>query len=207
MERFRLVTQAARDAGIAVRGAISCAVGCPYEGKVAFGWVDLVTQLVHGMGVQHVGVADNTGVGTPLKVQRARGGFEALDTLSVEEKKWMAPLPVKYDANLPGYLKMKEMMGGHGGDNLPKAQAIKDATMAYFILKNSESNKLFMHYNGSYHSDNFEGIYWYLKQENANLKITTVSIVQQDNIKKINKENKSLADFILVVPTTMTKTY
>jgi uncharacterized iron-regulated protein len=136
-----------------------------------------------------------------------RGGFEALDTLSVEEKKWMAPLPVKYDANLPGYLKMKEMMGGHGGDNLPKAQAIKDATMAYFILKNSESNKLFMHYNGSYHSDNFEGIYWYLKQENANLKITTVSIVEQDNIKKINKENKSLADFIIVVPTTMTKTY
>jgi hydroxymethylglutaryl-CoA lyase len=71
MERFRLVTQAARDAGIAVRGAISCAVGCPYEGEVAPGRVELVARLMHGIGVQHVGVADTTGVGTPLKVQRA----------------------------------------------------------------------------------------------------------------------------------------
>jgi len=136
-----------------------------------------------------------------------RGGFEVLDSLSVEEKNWMAPLPVKYDANLPGYLKMKEMMGGHGGDNLPKAQAIKDATMAYFILKNRSGGQLFVHYNGSYHSDNFEGIYWYLKQANPNLKITTVSIVEQDKIKKISKDNLFLADFIIVVPTTMTKTY
>ncbi|RXP59424.1 iron-regulated protein [Lutibacter sp. HS1-25] len=136
-----------------------------------------------------------------------RGGFEVLDSLSVEEKKWMAPLPVKYDANLPGYVKMKEMMGGHGGDNLPKAQAIKDATMAYFILKNRSGGQLLVHYNGSYHSDNFEGIYWYLKQGNPNLKITTVSIVEQDEIKKISKDNLSLADFIIVVPTKMTKTY
>lgn len=71
IERFRPVTQAARDAGIAVRGAISCAVGCPYEGDVAPARVELVAQLMHGIGVQHVGVADTIGVGTPLKVQRA----------------------------------------------------------------------------------------------------------------------------------------
>ena len=51
------------------------------------------------------------------------------------EKTWMAPLPMDYDANLPGYVKMVEMMGGHGGANMPKAQATKDATMAYFILQ------------------------------------------------------------------------
>ena len=136
-----------------------------------------------------------------------KGGFEALDTLSIEEKSWIAPLPIKYDATLPGYVKMKEMMGGHGGDNLPKAQAVKDATMAYFILENMESNKLFIHYNGSYHSDDFEGINWYLKQGEPNINIVTVSVVEQENLKKLDKENKSKANFIIVVPPTMTKTY
>lgn len=136
-----------------------------------------------------------------------KGGFEALDSLSVEEKSWVAPLPIKYDANLPGYVKMKAMMGGHGGDNLPKAQAIKDATMAYFILKNLEQNSLFLHYNGSYHSDDYEGINWYLKQENQALKIISVSVVEQKNVEKLNKENKLKADFIIVVPISMTKTY
>lgn len=136
-----------------------------------------------------------------------KGGFEALDTISVIEKNWIAPLPIKYDANLPGYVKIKEMMGGHGGDNLPKAQAIKDATMGYFILKNKDDNRLFIHYNGSYHSDNYEGIYWYLKQSIPDLKVTTVSVIEQDKIESFNKENKSKADFIIIVPTSMTKTY
>jgi uncharacterized iron-regulated protein len=119
----------------------------------------------------------------------------------------MAPFPIKYDANLPGYVKMKAMMGGHGGDNLPKSQAIKDATMAHFILKNRENDKLFIHYNGSYHSDDFEGIYWYLKQVNPNLKIVTVSVLEAKDVKKFDKEKKGKADFIVVVPSTMTKTY
>ncbi|PHS50906.1 MAG: iron-regulated protein [Lutibacter sp.] len=134
-------------------------------------------------------------------------GFEVLNKLSDEEKSWMAPLPINYDATLAGYVKMKAMMGGHGGDNLPKAQAIKDATMAYFILKNSQKNNLFIHYNGSFHSDNYEGINWYLKQANNKLNIVTISIVEQDNVKKFEKENKSKADFIIVVSPTMTKTY
>ena len=136
-----------------------------------------------------------------------KGGFEALEKLSNEEKSWIAPLPIKYDATLPGYVKMKAMMGGHGGDNLPKAQAVKDATMAYFILKNMENDNLFIHYNGSYHSDDYEGINWYLKQTQPNLKIITVSIVEQENLKKLDKENKLKANFIIVVPPTMTKTY
>lgn len=136
-----------------------------------------------------------------------KGGFESLDSLTLEEKSWSAPLPIKYDANLPGYVKMMKMMGGHGGDNLPKAQAIKDATMAYFIIKNRENDKLFIHYNGSYHSDDFEAIFWYLKQEDPNLKIVTVSVVESKNVKKFDKEKKGKADFIIVVPETMTKTY
>ncbi len=147
-----------------------------------------------------------TNVPRSFASQVFKNGFESLDALSSEEKSWMAPLPIKYDANLPGYVKMMKMMGGHGGDNLPKAQAIKDATMAYFILKNKENNKLFIHYNGAYHSDDFEGINWYLKQEKPTLKIVTISVVEAENVKKFEAENKGKADFIIVVPTTMTKT-
>ena len=71
IERFAPVVEAAKAASIYVRGAISCAVGCPYEGDVAPERVELVAQLMKGIGVQHVGVADTIGVGTPVKVQRA----------------------------------------------------------------------------------------------------------------------------------------
>ncbi len=134
-------------------------------------------------------------------------GFEGLDELSDLEKSFIAPLPIKYDKDLPGYVKMIEMMGGHGGDNMPKAQAIKDATMGYFIFKNLEKNKLFVHYNGSYHSDNFEAIGWYLKKYNANLNIVTISTVEQEQLKKLGENEKGLAHFIIVVPEDMTKTY
>ena len=71
IERFAPVVEAARAKGIFVRGAISCAVGCPYEGDIPVERVDLVARLLKQIGVQHVGVADTIGVGTPVKVQRA----------------------------------------------------------------------------------------------------------------------------------------
>ena len=71
IERFRPVVAAARENNIYVRGAISCAVGCPYEGDVAPEQVELVARLLKEIGVQHMGVADTIGVGTPVKVQRA----------------------------------------------------------------------------------------------------------------------------------------
>ena len=71
IERFRPVVEAARANNIYVRGAISCAVGCPYEGEVAPERVERVARLLKGIGVQHMGVADTIGVGTPVKVQRA----------------------------------------------------------------------------------------------------------------------------------------
>ena len=71
IERFAPVVAAAKAAGIHTRGAISCAVGCPYEGDVAPAQVELVARLMKSIGVQHMGVADTIGVGTPLKVQRA----------------------------------------------------------------------------------------------------------------------------------------
>ncbi|HSV46593.1 MAG TPA: hydroxymethylglutaryl-CoA lyase [Ramlibacter sp.] len=71
IERFAPVVEAARAMGIHVRGAISCIAGCPYEGEIAPERVELVARLMKEIGVQHVGVADTIGVGTPRKVQRA----------------------------------------------------------------------------------------------------------------------------------------
>lgn len=137
----------------------------------------------------------------------AKGGFQALDTLSSKEKSWMAPLPIAYDANLPGYKNMIAMMGGHGGENLPKAQAIKDATMAHFILANAKPGSLFIHYNGSYHSENYEGINWYLKNQVPTIKIATITTVSQKDIKSLLAENKGKADYIICVDADMTNTY
>ncbi|TSE20829.1 3-hydroxy-3-isohexenylglutaryl-CoA/hydroxy-methylglutaryl-CoA lyase [Tepidimonas alkaliphilus] len=71
IERFAPVVEQARAAGVAVRGAISCAVGCPYEGEVAPARVGEVARRFKAIGVQRVDVADTIGVGTPRKVQRA----------------------------------------------------------------------------------------------------------------------------------------
>ncbi len=136
-------------------------------------------------------------------------GFKGLDKLSPEAKEYICPLPPAYDANVACYAKMLEMgkQMGHTTDNFPKSQAIKDATMAHFIMRNSGAGTVFVHYNGAYHSDNHEGIVWHLKLKNKKIKVLTISTVEQDDIKKLEDDNKNKADFIIVVPSYMTKTY
>lgn len=138
-------------------------------------------------------------------------GFEALEALPDDAKRYIAPLPIAYDPELPGYKGMIEMMGGmgagHANDNLPKAQAIKDATMAHFILQNLKPGTKVIHYHGTYHSNNFEGIYWYLKNHNPNLNILTIASVEQEEIDSLAAENAKLADYTICVPVTMTKTH
>lgn len=136
-----------------------------------------------------------------------KGGFEVLDSLSEEEKSWVAPLPFPFDSELPTYKSILEMMGDHGTPELVKAQASKDATMAYFILKNYLPGKLFIHYNGAFHSDKYEGILWYLKSRQPDLNYGTISTVSQENVCKLSEENKGLADFIICVDEDMTTTY
>lgn len=134
-------------------------------------------------------------------------GFKGLDTLSALEKSWMAPLPMKYDSTLLGYKDILKATGGHGGPTLAYAQASKDASMAYFIGKNWQQGKTFLHYHGTYHSNNYEGIMWYLKQMYPNIKIVTIATVEQQKMGKLDKESHHLADFILAVPEGMTKTH
>jgi uncharacterized iron-regulated protein len=138
------------------------------------------------------------------------GGFESLETLTPEALSYIAPLPVPYDPDLPGYKAMREMGGGgmpHSGENLPKAQAIKDATMAHFITEHRAPGSLLIHFHGTYHSDNFEGIYWYLKQHDPEIKIVTISSVTSETPGRFKDEYLGRANFILVTPETMTRTY
>jgi uncharacterized iron-regulated protein len=105
------------------------------------------------------------------------------------------------------------MPSGHGKSmpkntmqNLPKAQAAKDATMAHFIMENWTAGKILLHFNGTYHSDNFQGIVWHLKQENPELNIMTIATVQQAEIDSLDEAHEQLANYILCVPENMTRT-
>lgn len=134
-------------------------------------------------------------------------GFEGLKMLSPEALSYIGPDLVQlYDSTVICYSDMLKMGGSHSSHNLPKAQAAKDATMAHFILKNFQPGKLFLHFNGSYHSDNYEGIVWWVKKLHPALKVMTISTVSQDSITELSKEYYNRADFVILVPENMTKT-
>lgn len=135
------------------------------------------------------------------------GGFSALDSLTTEEKSWIAPLPIPYDSLLVTYQDILVMMGEHGTPELVKAQAIKDATMAYSISQHLSDSTIFIHYNGTFHSDYYEGILWYLNQYNNSFQALTISTVTQSDIKKLEKEHRGKADYIICVDEDMTSTY
>ena len=144
----------------------------------------------------------------------SKGGLDALNQLSEDAKKNIAPLPIEVDLTLPAYAEMMKMGGMHGSggtsisaENITKAQIIKDATMANFILKNWQQEQCFLHYNGSYHSNNFEGIVWHLKRKNPALKIMTINTVEASDIENPSEKVKNSADFIFVIPDDMTKSY
>ncbi|MFO7669997.1 MAG: ChaN family lipoprotein [Bacteroidales bacterium] len=215
-----------------------------------------------------------------------KGGFEALEALSDEAKRFIAPLPILYDPEVKCYKDMLDMgtekapeglkeipedmkaapegmmtdtaameapagmktdtaameapvgmktdttameapvgmntdtaamkapmgmpaahgMSMEGMENLPKAQAAKDATMAHFILENWSAGKTFFHLNGSYHSNNHQGIIWYIQQQNRELRIVTINTVLQEEIGTLSEEYLNSADYIICVPESMTRT-
>lgn len=134
-------------------------------------------------------------------------GLAVLDVLTDEAKGYLAPLPIKIDTTQVSYQEITQMVEGHQGKNMMEAQAIKDATMAHFILENSTRRTVFLHLNGSYHSDRKEGIVNFLSRDIPLRKILTITTVSQDNIDQLDEENRQLADFIIVVDSDMTKTH
>jgi uncharacterized iron-regulated protein len=144
-------------------------------------------------------------------------GFAGLDSINAYQRAMIAPLPIKFDSTLECYAAMRSMFKGGGGpmahqvSHIDQAQAIKDATMGWFIFKSMGEDLLVLHFNGSYHSDNYEGTVWYAKDyarrfpfETTMLTITSVS---QDQLDKLDEENTGKADFIVVIPSDMTTTY
>jgi uncharacterized iron-regulated protein len=138
----------------------------------------------------------------------SRHGLAALDSLSEEAKKYMAPLPIEVDKTLPGYVGMKDMMHGSGMnvDFMVEAQAVKDATMAYSLYGHLKGNTV-LHINGSYHSNNFEGIVWYVRKEYPDTRILTINTVEQEDLHELEEKSKNTADFIIVIPLDGPKSY
>lgn len=138
-------------------------------------------------------------------------GLKYLDSLSVEAKKYIAPLPVKftYDKKEDGMFAMMNMMGGKKAssnpENMAAAQAIKDATMGWFIARNCKS--YFLHFNGNYHSDMKEGIIPYLLQYRPGTTFRTICSVRQEDISRLDEENKGRADYYICVPEDMHNSY
>ena len=144
--------------------------------------------------------------------QVARNSLAALGALPAAEKPYVVRLPLKVDYALPGYQKMAAMFGGagaHGGgsQNIIQAQALKDATMAESIRQNRQPGQTLLHLNGSFHSDNHDGIVAYLRAGKPGLKVQTLSVVSQAQLQTLDAESLNLADYVIVVPADMTKTY
>ncbi len=144
----------------------------------------------------------------------ARRGLAALDSLGEGARAYMAPLPLAVNYDLPAYQKMQTMMGGHGeahsapsARQMVAAQALKDATMAYFILQNHQPGQVVLHLNGSYHSDGFEGIGWYLQRARPDLRVLTISMVDQADLSAIDTAAVGIAHFVFALPADMTKSY
>jgi uncharacterized iron-regulated protein len=137
----------------------------------------------------------------------AVNGLRALEELSDEVKQWMAPLPISLDRTSPTYRRLLDVGKAHGieGESFFAAQAIKDATMAYFILTNRSSEKVFLHLNGEFHSQTYSGIFWYLMQAQPDLAISTITSVEGETLDFLD-DYRNVADYTLVIPQSMTKT-
>lgn len=134
-------------------------------------------------------------------------GLAILEQLSAGARSFIAPLPIVIDTNLNSYQDIRKMSGEHTAEFMMEAQAVKDATMAHSILKNSSGNKVFLHLNGAYHSNKYEGIISFLVPKVQIDKILTISTVSQDDVDHLDIKNYNLADFIICVNLAMTLTY
>lgn len=142
----------------------------------------------------------------------AQRSLTALDKLPAPDRALLAPLPLKVDYDLPGYKNMAAMFGdgkahGGGAQNIIQAQALKDATMAHFIQTSRQAGQTLLHFNGSYHSDHHDGIVAWLRQYAPKLRVRTISVVTQEELATLEKEQVNVADFVVVVPGDASKTY
>ena len=138
-----------------------------------------------------------------------KGGIEVLKKLSAEAKALIGPdLEKHFDTIV--YADMKDMMGEHIPPNMlniQTAQASKDATMAHFSVKNFNKGDLFLHLDGSYHSNNKRGIIWWVNKIHPGLNIKSITTVSTSDWEEMTDEEKEMiAEYIIVVADNMTQT-
>lgn len=136
-------------------------------------------------------------------------GLEYLDSLSDEAKRYLPPLPLWFDTQQQqvGMFGMMHALGR--GESQPEflaqAQAVKDATMGWFIAKNLRYK--FLHFNGNFHSDRQGGIIPYLLRYRPGTTLKTICAVRQEDISQLEKEHIGRADYYICVPQDMSTSY
>ena len=140
-------------------------------------------------------------------------GIAMLDSISEEAKSFLPPLPLHidltqefYDEDVANVFKQVSMMNSSSISNLVKAQALKDATMAYHIVESCKKNQFVYHFNGEMHSAKHAAIVYYISHYNKDIDVKTVSVLKQKDIHYLEEANKR-ADFVVVVPNDMTVSY
>jgi uncharacterized iron-regulated protein len=141
----------------------------------------------------------------------SREGIEGLSKLDDAAKALLPALPFEVRANDRGYAEMVDMMGGGHGhgmnmDYLIAAQALKDYTMASNVMKHRDKKALFIHYNGSFHSQYRDGMAGYLRDMDPKIDLVVIASTSADAL-DFDEEWKGLGDYILVTPSSMTKTH
>lgn len=139
----------------------------------------------------------------------ARRGLSTIAEWDTQQLALLAPYPFPRLDSLPSYQRLSEMAGGHGmnAENFMLAQMLKDATMAYRIAQSWRPGYLFLHINGSYHSDHREGIAAYLRVYAPHLRVMNITTVLAADPRRYRPPEKGIADIILVVPERMTRTH
>lgn len=135
-------------------------------------------------------------------------GYDSL--LSIKDTPGLPELPIDFDSTQTQYRKMRTMMHGHGDatDRLVMAQIIKDATMGESILQQmNDGCEQMLHINGAYHSNDYQGIYWYLEKEFQKSDLLTINVVTQKKVSELKKEHLQSADYIIVTPDDMMRTH
>ena len=122
-------------------------------------------------------------------------GVNILDSLSDYAKTLLPPLPMKVDSTSASYRELKNMIPGHGGENMLHSQAIKDASMAYRILSNTRADQVMLHLHGAFHTKNREGILSFMKSVHPDKVLTITSLLEEGE-----STSWGGADFILLIP-------
>lgn len=139
-------------------------------------------------------------------------GLAFLDSLSAEAKRYLPKLPIKYveNENAQEGFALMGLLGKAKGTEpqlMAQAQAIKDATMGWFIAQNLKKGEQMIHFNGTYHSDARNGIIPYLLEYRPKTTISTIRAIRQEEIDKIEEDYLGLADFYICITEDMNMSY